>query len=279
MIKFMKSKITIIVAMLLHISMAIAQVETIGESVFNIGEIKTIQSKILNESRTLNIYLPPTYTKDKAYPVLYLLDGSANEDFLHILGLVQFYNMQFQMPDFIVVGIANVDRKRDFTFPTDAADLKKEFPTTGGSSKFINFIENELQPYIESKYSTTETKFIIGQSLGGLLATEILLKKPQLFTHYLIVSPSLWWDNESLLKIAPTLLEQNKNSTAEVYLAVGMKEHMTMIKDAQEMSIAFRNAKNPKVKLDFMEMTNENHASILHQSINDIFKKMYPLKE
>ncbi len=275
----MKSKITLLAAFFLFLNVAVAQVKTVSESVFNIGEIKTIQSKILNERRTLNIYLPPTYNKDKAYPVLYLLDGSANEDFLHIVGLVQFYNMQFQMPDFIVVGIANVDRKRDFTFPTDAADLKKEFPTTGGSAKFINFIESELQPYIQSKYSTTETKFIIGQSLGGLLATEILLKKPQLFTHYLIVSPSLWWDNESLLKNAPALLEQNKNRTAEVYVAVGMKEHVTMIKDAKDMSIAFRNAKNPKVKFDFMEMANENHASILHQSINDIFKKMYPLKE
>ena len=279
MIKFMKLKITIIVAMLLHINLAIAQVETVSESVLAIGEIKTIQSKVLNEKRILNIYLPPTYTKDKAYPVIYLLDGSANEDFLHIVGLVQFYNMQFQMPDFIVVGIANVDRKRDFTFPTDAADLKKEFPTTGGSAKFINFIESELQPYIQSTYRTTETKFFIGQSLGGLLATEILLKKPQLFTHYLIVSPSLWWDNESLLKNAPALLAQNRSSIAEVYIAVGMKEHPTMIKDAKEMNVVIRNANNPKIKLDFMEMTNENHASILHQSINDIFKKMYPLKE
>jgi len=275
----MKSKITFLVAFFFFLKLAVAQVKTVSESQLNIGEIKTIQSIILNESRTLNIYLPPTYTKDKAYPVLYLLDGSANEDFLHIVGLVQFYNMQFQMPDFIVVGIANVDRKRDFTFPTDATDLKKEFPTTGGSAKFINFIENELQPYIQSKYTTTEKKFIIGQSLGGLLATEILLKKPQLFTHYLIVSPSLWWDNESLLKNAPTLLEQNKNSTAEIYLAVGMKEHPTMIKDTKEMNAVIRNANNPKIKLDFMEMTNENHASILHQSVNDIFKKMYPLKE
>jgi predicted alpha/beta superfamily hydrolase len=275
----MKSKITLLAAFFLFLNIAVAQVKTVSESVFNIGEIKTIQSKILSERRTLNVYLPPNYNKDKAYPVLYLLDGSANEDFLHIVGLVQFYTMQFQMPDFIVVGIANVDRKRDFTFPTEATDLKKEFPTAGGSSKFISFIESELQPYIQSKYSTTETKFIIGQSLGGLLATEILLKKPQLFTHYLIVSPSLWWDNESLLKNAPALLEQNKSRTAEVYVAVGMKEHVTIIKDAKDMSIAFRNAKNPKVRFDFMEMANENHASILHQSINDIFKKMYPLKE
>jgi predicted alpha/beta superfamily hydrolase len=275
----MKLKFTLLAVFLLHITISISQVKTIRESQFNIGEIKTIQSKILNEKRILNIYLPPTYVKEKSYPVIYLLDGSANEDFLHIVGLVQFYNMQFQMPESIVVGIANVDRKRDFTFPTDAADLKKEYPTTGSSEKFINFIESELQPYIKANYNTTETKYIIGQSLGGLLATEILLKKPQLFSHYLIVSPSLWWDNESLLPKAKLLLEENKNRTATVYIAVGLKEHITMVKDAKDMSVILRNGKNPKMKVEFMEMTNENHASILHQSISDIFKKMYPLKE
>jgi predicted alpha/beta superfamily hydrolase len=275
----MKIKFILLLLSLVLVNSIQSQVKTVSESQFNIGEIKTIQSKILNEKRILNIYLPPTYVKEKQYPVIYLLDGSANEDFLHIVGLVQFYTMEFNMPECIVVGIANVDRKRDFTFHTDAADLKKEYPTTGSSAKFINFIESELQPYIQSNYSVSETKYIIGQSLGGLLATEILLKKPQLFTHYLIVSPSLWWDNESLITNAPTLLEQNKNRTAEVYIAVGMKEHPTMIKDAKNMSIAFRNAKNPKVKLDFMEMANENHASILHQSISDMFKKMFPLKE
>lgn len=263
---------------LMLLQLGVAQVKTLSESPLVIGEIKTIQSKILNERRVLNIYLPPDYLKEKEYPVIYLLDGSANEDFLHIVGLVQFYQMQFQMPEVIVVGIANVDRKRDFTFESNAEDLRKEFPTSGGSERFIRFIENELQPYIQSRYSTSEKKYLIGQSLGGLLATEILLKKPQLFTHYLIVSPSLWWDSERLLSDAPALLQQSKNSGADVYVAVGMKEHPTMLKDTKDLIIAFRNAKNPKFKINLMEMNDENHATILHQSISDIFKRMFPAK-
>ena len=129
---------------------------------FIIGETRTLKSTILNEDRTLNIYLPEGFDKSKSYPVIYLLDGSANEDFLHIVGLVQFYKMQFNMPDFLVVGIANVDRKRDFTFHTDLEDLKKNYPTTGHSAKFIEFIEKELQPFVNKTYKTTETKYIIG---------------------------------------------------------------------------------------------------------------------
>lgn len=83
----------------------------------------------MNETRTLNIYIPDSYNKNPktAYPVIYLLDGSANEDFIHVTGLVQFLTMIQKMPESIIVGIANVDRKRDFTFPTTNVQDKKDF--------------------------------------------------------------------------------------------------------------------------------------------------------
>ena len=148
----------------------------------SIGEKIEFQSKILKENRILNIYLPNGYSKDslKEYPVIYLLDGSIDEDFIHISGLVQFGSFSWinMIPESIVVGISNVDRKRDFTFPTNNKKDKEDFPTTGESESFINFIENELQPYIDKKYETDSIKTLIGQSLGGLLATEILFKNP-----------------------------------------------------------------------------------------------------
>jgi predicted alpha/beta superfamily hydrolase len=107
------------------------------------------------------------------------------------------------IPESIVVGIGNVDRKRDFTYPSQNKLDQKEFPTSGQSEKFINFLEKELQPFVDSTYRITELKTIIGQSLGGLLTTEILFKKPELFDNYIIVSPSLWWDDEKLLDEQP----------------------------------------------------------------------------
>ena len=157
---------------------------------FVLGEIREIPSAILLEKRTLNIYLPEGYQPNDTvkYPVIYLLDGSADEDFIHIVGLVQFMNFSWVnvLPKSILIGIANVDRKRDFSFPTTVEQDKKDFPTTGGSEKFISFIEQELQPFIEKNYATNKFKTIIGQSFGGLLATEILFKKPTLFNNYSI---------------------------------------------------------------------------------------------
>jgi uncharacterized protein len=157
---------------------------------FILGVIDEIQSKELSEKRVLNIYLPEGYDQNDTikYPVIYLLDGSADEDFVHIVGLVQFNSFEWinQIPKSIIVGIATVDRRRDFTFPTTIKEDLKTYPTTGHSDKFISFIEKELQPYIENKYKTNDNKTLIGQSLGGLLATEVLLKKNDTFQqiHY-----------------------------------------------------------------------------------------------
>ena len=245
-----------------------------------IGAVVTIDSKILSETRTLNIYLPDSYNaEDKLkYPVIYLLDGSMDEDFLHIVGLVQFFNLQMNMPKTIVVGIANIDRKRDFTFPTIDKKLKKDYPTTGGSRKFIDFLENEVQPYINENYPTSTQKILIGQSLGGLVASEILFKKPTLFTDYIIVSPSLWWDNESLLKDSKMFLGAHTKIPANVYISVGAEGDI-MEREAKSLAEFLKKSGKPNLKAEFLFLSNENHATILHQSVNDIFKLMYPNKE
>ena len=213
-----KSLSTFIISAIIVISNPIvAQIEIKEKSPLIIGETIAFSSKILEESRKLNIYLPHGYTKEstKKYPIIYLLDGSIDEDFIHISGLVQFGSFSWIniIPESIVVGISNIDRKRDFTFPTTNKKDKKDFPTAGGSEKFINFIEKELQPFIEKNYKTDATKTLIGQSLGGLVATEILFKKPALFDNYIITSPSLWWDDESLLKYTPSSYQSKKSIT------------------------------------------------------------------
>lgn len=243
-----------------------------------IGEIRTIKSKILNEDRTVNIYLPQNFDKTKSYPIIYLLDGSMNEDFIHVTGLVQFFNLMYSMPETIVVGIANIDKKRDFTFHTDLKDLQKDYPTTGHSDKFISFLEKELKPYIESQFKTTD-KYLFGQSLGGLLATEILLKKPEMFNNYFIISPSLWWDDESLLKQANQLLTKIPDSKKFIYVSVGKGEHPVMVKDAEDLYDILKKSNKKNWTVEYKMMETDNHATILHRSLYEGLVKLFPYKE
>jgi len=243
------------------------------DRVFQLGVIKQLYSKELKETRTLNIYLPEGFHPDSAYPVIYLLDGSADEDFIHITGLVQFATFSWVniLPKSILVGIANVDRRRDFTFPTTISKDKEDFPTTGSSAKFISFIEKELQPFIEKKYKTTNSKMLIGQSLGGLLATEILFKRPKLFNSYVIVSPSLWWDNESLLKMKPALLNENYKEQTRIYIGVG-EEGKVMEEDAKHLFELINNAGRKDIAASFDFIKGKKHANIFHQAVSNAFE-------
>ena len=92
-----------------------------------IGETFTIESKIMRETRRINVYLPPGYTESQnaRFPVLYMPDGGLGEDFLHIAGLVQVLTGNGTMRPFLLVGIENTQRRRDMTGPTENDNDKK----------------------------------------------------------------------------------------------------------------------------------------------------------
>jgi len=262
-------KLLLLLAILFTCNLSKAQVASIAKGErypLNIGIVDHVQSAVLGEDRTLNIYLPDGYDKDTTtkYPVIYLLDGSKDEDFIHIVGVVQFLTMIQAMPNSIVVGIANVDRKRDFTYPsTNKADVKL-VPTSGGSAKFIAFLETELQPHIQKFYKVSSSKTIIGQSLGGLLASEILLKKPSLFNQYIIVSPSLWWDTENLLKGAVAMRRSHSYKGVNACLLVG-NEGPQMVGNAKKLSQILKADRD--LKPTYSYLPKEDHLTILHNAV------------
>ena len=282
-------RITIILILICLALTSFGQTSADNSKPFVLGVIEEIQSKELEEKRIVNIYLPEGYRQEDStkYPVIYLLDGSADEDFIHIVGLVQFNNFSWinRVPKSIVVGIANIDRKRDFTFPTTIEETKKRSPTSGKSERFINFIEKELQPFIERKYRTNESKMIIGQSLGGLLATEILLKKPTLFNKYVIISPSLWWDDGTLLKQNSAILQADFTQKTDIYIGVGkeglapLSQPHVMEVDANLLAEKITNSKSKNVTVFFDYLPQENHATVTHQAVFNAFRLLYPLAD
>ncbi len=249
----------------------------ISETDFSIGKTLAIESFELNETRDINIYLPANYSDDslKLYPVIYLLDGGEYEDFIHIVGIVQFGSFPWvnMVPESIVVGIANVDRKRDFTSPSQNKLDQNEFPTSGKSENFISFLEKELLPFITSKYRISEEQTIIGQSLGGLLATEILFKKPGLFDNYIIVSPSLWWNDEKLLEADIAHFDSPKT----IYVAGG-KEGEVMERTAKELFTKLEDHKTENTTIIYEFFEDKTHGNALHIAVYKAFEQIFASK-
>lgn len=257
-------------------------------SVFALSVIDTLNSKELGEKRIINVYLPQGYNEETAqkYPVIYVLDGGVEEDFVHITGLVRYNNQPWidRFPKSIVVGIENTNRRRDFSFPVENLDFvermgfkKEQFSQYGGSAKYIAFLAKELQPFIEKKYRASSDRTVIGESFAGLLATEILLKHRSLFNNYIIMSPSLWWGNESLLHEAPSLLKKETGKETKVYIGACQKEEdAIMYEDAVALSRILEQNGGNKLKVYYDYLPDEVHATIMHQGVYNAFKLMYP---
>ncbi|MGJ1189325.1 alpha/beta hydrolase [Sphingobacterium siyangense] len=250
------------------------------------GRSEILHSKVLGEDRMINIYLPDNYNPNDSvrYPIVYVLDGGIDEDFFHIAGIVRFSTQPWidRFPQSIVVGIGGNTRRRDFTFPVENTDFiekegfqKASFPSYGGSEKYRTFMKKELIPYISGNYKSNGKQTLIGESLAGLLSVEILLKQPELFDDYIIISPSLWWGEESLLKRAAKFLQGNLKKDIKVYLGVPNKEEdVRMYDEAIALSDILNN--NKKIHFVFDYMPDELHSTVIHQAVYNAFKKLYP---
>ena len=166
-----------------------------------LGQSFIIQSSILNEERTCLVSLPDSYnstSEDKQkYPILILLDGSTH--FKTASGTVHFMSSSrvrnYLMPETIIIAIENVDRERDFT----VTKIKtKRVNTMGGGRNFLNFIEEELIPYVDNNFPTEPVRTLVGHSLGGLLTLNSYMDPNSLFDAYIAIDPSVWWDEEMM---------------------------------------------------------------------------------
>jgi len=193
-----------------------------------IGKTDSLYSKLIKEERTVWVHLPrsatDTFFSRQHYPVLYLLDGDAH--FFSVAGMIQQFseiNGNSICPEMIIVGIPNTDRQRDLTpthtgtnFFGDSIGVN----TSGGGEIFMSFIEKELIPHIDSLYPTAPYRIFIGHSLGGLTVMNTLIHHPQLFNAYVAIDPSMWWDQQKLLKQGGTALTQERFNGKTLFLGI-----------------------------------------------------------
>ena len=177
----------------------------------------SLYSKILQENRPLHIVFPKNYNPASmdTYEIVYCLDDIA--DFLTMeWGMLQWEG--FIPKNMIMVGITNpkpngVDmRDRDFT-PTKTSDI------SGGATKFLSFFKTELIPFINDKYKgKSNGNVLYGGSLAGLFVMYAFLNDPGLFTSYIAIDPSLWWDGFYLNKVASDKFDSITNSHNTLFI-------------------------------------------------------------
>ncbi|HEX8548720.1 MAG TPA: alpha/beta hydrolase-fold protein [Cytophagaceae bacterium] len=95
---------------------------------------------------------------------------------------------------------------------------------SGGNGQFFKFIEKELMPYVNSNYKTQPYRIFAGHSFGGITTLNCFMTSPDLFNAYIAASPTIWWDQEYLLKVAKGKLTEGSTLSKTVFLAMVMKD-------------------------------------------------------
>lgn len=226
-----------------------------------IGALDSIYSNKLKESRKIYVQFPESYnpSDNQRYPVVYVLDG---EVLLPTVSNVSnFYSGGF-LPEMILIGISNSNnRVRDLTTSKVSEINGMTFnQENGGASNFINFIENELIPFVENKYPVTNFRTLIGHSYGGLFTIYTLLNHSHLFSNYVAIDPSLDWDNQKLVKEAQQKLLKNNYSGKSLFMSLAGQLHM------QNPNITIENIMQDKSNFTLFSRSNITLSNIINQS-------------
>ena len=240
-----------------------------------VGETFSFASKVLGEQRRINVYLPQTYqdSRDLRLPVLYMPDGGLNEDFLHIAGLLQVSIGNGTVRPFLLVGIENTDRRRDLTGPTKSPTDRSIAKAVGGSQAFRAFIRQELMPQVNLRYRTTKETAIVGESLAGLFATETFLVEPDLFDAYVVIDPSLWWNDQALVRTAPDRLRSRPKRATTFYMALSSEEKIEGV--ASQFVDALRKSAPAEVRWHYKTLPDEKHATVFHPAALTAFRTVF----
>lgn len=243
-------------------------------SPLSIGETFTIPSKILAETRRINVYLPPGYEagKDARFPVLYMPDGGMGEDFLHVAGLVQVSVGNGTMRPFVLVGIENTERRHDMTGPTEDPEDRKIAPRVGGSAAFREFLAKELMPEVRARYRTTDETAIIGESAAGLFIVETFFLAPEMFDTYIALDPSLWWNQEELVRRSAERLKERKGQST---LFLATSDEKGLVEPVQRLVEILKKNAPAGLRWTYEPMPSETHGTIYHPAALRAFRVLF----
>ena len=234
-----------------------------------------IYSELIADSFHVFVSIPDDYySNEKKYPVLYVLDGDVA--FGMASGIARYLQIGDNIPELIIVGIgygeldkaAGEKRRRDYR-PTP----------TGGAENFLNFLNEQLIPHIDSKYRTIpDDRIVNGYSIGGLFALYTLFTKPETFNRYIIGSPTLTWDNYSIYNYEENSPDKIGEMKLSVFISVGSEESdEKYFNPIDKMVTQIQERNYPGVKLEAKVFDGSTHLmgppeSLTHGLIS-IFNK------
>lgn len=254
------------------------------------SEVRFLESAIVNDTYRLNIALPAEYAATgTAYPVIYATDGN---NIFTLANLVGALNFSQELPPLIIVGIGYPTddpsyswqlRFRDLAFTSDlemeqkikAYPFQLESLPSPGANAFLQFIREELKPFVNAHYRTDpDDSAFVGFSGGGLFGLYTLFHHPDTFHRYVIGSPPLHWDNKIMLTYEDKYAEHHNDLPVRLFISVGGREESDdplpliepshqLVTNLKTLANTLQERKYPGLQLTHHVFEDETHMSVI----------------
>jgi uncharacterized protein len=243
-------------------------------------EVHTLASKrVPGVTYKLYVSLPHDYAASgRAYPVVYLLD--ADYSFAIARNVVEHLSDRGNLKQLILVGIAydgplqyRLNRTRDYTprfIPTGGYGPEYQ-KHSGGGPAFRAFLAEELLPFVARTYRTAPERTLVGHSYGGLFTSWVAFTTPSLFSHYLIVSPSLWYGGRFMFGLEEAFSKEHRALPAKVFFSVGADEgnaERDMVRDLEQFARQVEQRGYAGLSTRAHVFEDENHNSVFPSALS-----------
>ncbi len=233
-------------------------------------QVWTVPDTLEGRSYQVYVALPAGYedTPQRRYPVLYVTD--AHYAFPIVRQLSRRMNLDGPViRDHILVGLSYAvdddpvrSRTRDYT-PSARRNAAKG--AEGGGPSYQAWLKSSAIPFVESKFRTDQNqRVLLGHSFGSLLATQILFSDPDMFSHYVLGSPSLWFNGHQMFEREAAYAAANTDLKAKIYMYIGAEEvgRYDMVGDNRRLEQALLSRNYPSLELKSDVISAEDHLTV-----------------
>jgi uncharacterized protein len=242
------------------------------------------------------VALPPSYDTEpgRTYPVLYVTD--ADYAFPIIRQIARRVNLEGPViEEFILVGLSyaagddgRTSRNRDYT-PTPDGPRSASDTLHGGGPAYQTYLRDQALPFIEGRYRADPAKrILLGHSYGGLLGAQVLFTQPDLFSAYVLGSPSLWFGDHAMLKAEAAYAAAHTDLPAHVHLYVGAYEtrgsttrhnrNADMVGDNARFEARLRERNYPGLRLSSEVLPDEDHLTVAPRGFTNALMAVLPAR-
>ncbi len=238
-----------------------------------------VYSTAVQDSFEIYTTLPQGYNANETYSIVFYMDANLKTG-KEVRKQISLPENLAQLKKVIFIGVGHMGnyrelRRRDFIPPIVKKDdtvisNKKNF---GHADKFYDFLATELIPLVQGKYKTNKRYSIIGHSFSGLFSFYCLLKKPDLFTNYIALSPSLWVNYRNYFDQEEWFNNQQKKMEGYLYHSCGSLEWINkVLNSSRNMRNVLTTRNYPDLKYTYQEHKGKNHNGVLGVSLEYVIK-------